>query len=183
MGTPTVILNGPGPMLTKAQFLHLTSNDGMVGIGHLISGNENITEGEQSSLSFLFSFDLRYDGKDATHQGTMPVLEPPDDNNDDFHNYYDEVNSINEEDLMSPPFLEVFGDASTWVLPKPYLAIVRTYDRKTKKVRERAYKRERAARNFIHSEEMKRREVVAMTEGLMYANSIYKINGEPKDVV
>lgn len=62
-----------------------------------------------------------------------------------FYNEWDEINQMPDDMFDTPDFREVMVDASSWILPDPYCAVVRAYNRKKGKLKEYVYKSPTAA--------------------------------------
>lgn len=83
---------------------------------------------------------------------------------DPFPNDWEEVESLDDEDIDSMPFIEVLGLSVEWDLPDPYCCVVRAYNRKDSKLREYAYKREGTARQKIAELAQQGIEVLVLTQ-------------------
>jgi hypothetical protein len=103
------------------------------------------------------------------------TLEPPDEGdelniysrNGDYFNNYEEVNDIPESDIMSPPFNEVIMDAEAWILPAPYVCIIRAWNPRRKRIKEYSFKRLSSAHKKITDLITGGNEVTIMTPEVM----------------
>jgi hypothetical protein len=68
---------------------------------------------------------------------------------DPFPNDWDEVYRTDPEDLNTGPFDEVMDEVMHWHLPDPYVCVIRSYNPKSNKVREYAYKLQSKARKRL----------------------------------
>jgi len=82
---------------------------------------------------------------------------------DPFPNDWEEVNNMDEDDFLTPPFHELLSDTMFWELPEPYCCIVRSYNRSTCKIKETAYRREGSANSLIRKLAEEGHEVTVLT--------------------
>jgi hypothetical protein len=61
--------------------------------------------------------------------------------NKDFFSRYEEVQDYPTDRLKRPNFDEVHTDAGTWILPAPYVCILRAWNAKNSKLKEYSFKR------------------------------------------
>lgn len=86
---------------------------------------------------------------------------------DPFPNDWDEVYNLDEESILTPPFIEVLQDSVLWDLPDPYCCVVRSYNRKERKLREFAYKREGVAQAKIQELASNGEEITVLTQNFI----------------
>lgn len=84
--------------------------------------------------------------------------------NDPFPNEWEEVFNMSEEDILSPPFSDVLEDSVLWHLPDPYCCVLRSYNRKERKLKEYAYKRHGIAQAKIQELAKRGEEITVLTQ-------------------
>lgn len=87
--------------------------------------------------------------------------------NDPFPNEWEEVYNMSEDDILSPPFIDVLEDSVLWHLPDPYCCVLRAYNRKEHKLKEYAYKRESIARAKIQELAENGDEITILTQAMV----------------
>lgn len=88
---------------------------------------------------------------------------------DPFPNEWDEVFNLDEDEIDTPPFIEVLQDSMLWHLPDPYCAVVRVFNRKENKLKEYAYRREGVANQKIKDAAQQGYEVTVLTDEIIGA--------------
>lgn len=86
---------------------------------------------------------------------------------DPFPNDWDEIYNLDESDIESPPFKEVYEDVTTWSLPDPYCCVVRVYNRKEAQLREYAYGCQGVAHQRIKESAEKGYEITVLTDEII----------------
>jgi hypothetical protein len=80
----------------------------------------------------------------------MALLTPDNPDDDEFLNEYEEMK---QTEFMEVPFAQVFNDSCAWLLPKPWVGVVRSYHYNKKgrltKIKESAYKREGSLVTYV----------------------------------
>lgn len=80
-----------------------------------------------------------------------------------FYNEWEEVNNMPEDAFTTPDFREVLMDASTWILPKPYCAIIRSTIGKGK-IKEYVYRSPTAAARKVKQLELRGEQITILTD-------------------
>lgn len=83
---------------------------------------------------------------------------------DPFPNNWEEVQSLDDNDIETATFREVMEDAMIWHLPDPYCAVVRVYNPSTQRLKEYAYRLPRKADNRIRVSALAEEEVTFVTQ-------------------
>lgn len=86
---------------------------------------------------------------------------------DPFPNEWEEVYNMSEDDILTPPFIDVLEDSVLWHLPDPYCCVLRAYNRKDHKLREYAYKREGIAKAKIKELAENGDEITILTQSMV----------------
>jgi hypothetical protein len=86
---------------------------------------------------------------------------------DPFPNDWDEVYHTDPEDFNTGPFDEVLDEVMQWHLPDPYVCVIRSYNPKSNKVREFAYKTESKAHKRIYDLANDNEHVTVLTQGII----------------
>ena len=66
-----------------------------------------------------------------------------------FYNEWDEINEMSDDDFDQPEYKDVLMDASSWHLPSPYCAIIRSWNKTKSKLKEFVYRNPHAAAEKI----------------------------------
>lgn len=80
-----------------------------------------------------------------------------------FYNEWDEINEIPDEFFSTPPFAEVIADASSWILPSPYCAVVRSWNKKQGKLKEYVYRSATSAAKKVKQLEAEGLDITILT--------------------
>lgn len=88
---------------------------------------------------------------------------------DPFPNDWDEVVNAKDDDFYAALWAEVMEDVSNWHLPQPYVCVVRSFDRKTNKLKEYAYRLPSKANNRIKQLALADEEITVMTDEVIAA--------------
>ena len=83
---------------------------------------------------------------------------------DPFPNDWEEVHGLSDSDLETHAFIDILQESVVWELPDPYCCVVRAYNRKDKKIKEYAYKREVIAHQKITELAEQGIEVLVLTQ-------------------
>lgn len=86
---------------------------------------------------------------------------------DPFPNDWEEVNDTDPEDFETGSYEEVLEELMTWHLPDPYVCVIRSYNPKTQKLREYAYKYHSKARNRLLKLADTEEEVTILTQDII----------------
>jgi UDP-3-O-[3-hydroxymyristoyl] glucosamine N-acyltransferase len=86
---------------------------------------------------------------------------------DPFPNEWEEVNNLSDDDIEPAVFEEIMEESMVWHLPEPYCAVIRVYNKDTKKLKEYAYRIESKAHERIQESAYAGDEVTIMTNSII----------------
>lgn len=92
-----------------------------------------------------------------------------------FYNEWEEINDMPDDAFERVEFDEVIAGATTWHLPSPYCAIIRSWNKKGK-LKEYVYRNPHAASKKIKQLELRGEQITILTDEV-----IATVNYDPRN--